>query len=75
MKKLSEIINNKKLEESKVEYMTVKDLIKFLQENFDEKMKVMIDESVDGGFTGNRPLIESDIQKLDDDKIIFIAYY
>ena len=73
MKKLSEIINNK-VKESKTEYMTVKDLIKYL-ETFDKNLKVMIDESTDGGFSSNRPLIESDIQKLDDDKIIFISRY
>lgn len=55
--------------------MTVNQLIQYLQENFSGDSEVLIDTSVDGGFSSNRELFEEDIQIVDDNNIIFTTSY
>ena len=55
--------------------MTIRELIEYLQQNYNDTDTVLIDDSTDGGFTSERDLLYEDIQRIDDSTIILTTFY
>ena len=58
-----------------IKNMTVKQLIKYLEENYQDNDKVLIDTSTDGGFSSKRDLLFEDIQRELDNSVILTTSY